>query len=286
MYYELYIDVFFLVNFMLDVFVLMLVKSCMKYQTSILRIMLAAALGSGGLCIFLLLPVRNRIGVQLLFYVVIYSAMVLVGFHIKSIRGFLRCLIILYAVSFLVSGIYTGIARKIQGFSKLFLSSMAIYWLIRIVIKLFKIISAGQCNIYPVRIIHKGAIVDMKGLWDTGNQLHSPYNRKGVSIVGYEDVCSYLQKDVLDKLNMYLQQGVNTYQKEQITDEIPDEEPVMLIPYRTIGNQHGLLPVIEVDNICIQKDGEVLEYPKALIGISKEKVTKSANYQMILTTDG
>lgn len=271
---------------MLDIFVLMLVKSCMKYQTSIIRILLAAVLGSGGLCIFILLPVRNRIWVQLLFYIVIYSVMVLVGFQIKSLTGFLRCLIILYAVSFLVSGIYTGMAMKIQGFSKLFLFSMGIYWLIRIVMKLFKSISTGQYNIYPVRIIHKGTTIDMKGLWDTGNQLHSPYNQKGVSIVGYEDISSYLQKDVLGKLDIYLQQEVNIYQTNQMTQEIPDEEPIMLIPYRTIGNQNGLLPVIEVDNLYIQKDGGILKYPRALIGISKEKVTKSANYQMILTTDG
>ena len=61
MYYELYIDLFFLENFMLDSLLLMAVNRVMQYRNSYARMILAGAIGSLLTCIVVSLPLARGI---------------------------------------------------------------------------------------------------------------------------------------------------------------------------------------------------------------------------------
>ena len=108
MYYELYIDVFFLENFMLDSLLLMAVNRVMQYRNSYARMLAGGAAGSFLTCVVIALPLMPAIK-TLLFGVGINSVMIFAGLGgdvLKKGRKqskkelaawFLRTLIVLYA---------------------------------------------------------------------------------------------------------------------------------------------------------------------------------------------
>ena len=75
MYYELYIDVFFLENFMLDSLLLLVVNRVMNNGRSCSRILLGGALGSFLTCLAVAVPLPSVVRI-LVFYLFISSVMV------------------------------------------------------------------------------------------------------------------------------------------------------------------------------------------------------------------
>lgn len=115
MYYELYIDVFFLENFMLDSLLLMAVNRVMQYRNSYARMLAGGAAGSFLTCVVIALPLMPAIK-TLLFGVGINSVMIFAGLGgdvLKKGRKqskkelaawFLRTLIVLYAAAVVFGG--------------------------------------------------------------------------------------------------------------------------------------------------------------------------------------
>ena len=110
MYYELYVDVFFLVNFMMDYILLLIVRKMLQCTATHGRICIGAAVGSLLTCLVVILPIPYAIVKLILFHVLVDTCMILVGLKIKTIRSFLKAIIMLYIGSFLLGGIMVGCA--------------------------------------------------------------------------------------------------------------------------------------------------------------------------------
>ena len=130
----------------------------------------------------------------------------------------------------------------------------------------------------------------MKFVWDTGNCLISPYHNRGVSIVEYNICEPYLNNSVKEKIGLYL--GLDLCQREENEKEDIEDESiysgekgnVFAVPYKTISSKNGILPVIQVEKITVKKEGEILEYPEALLGIICGNLSQNGEYHTILTT--
>ena len=104
MYYEVYIDVMFLVNFMMDVLILFSVKALMKMPGSTKRVIAGGLVGSGLSCLVVIL--RLPVGITMaVLHMLVSSGMVVCGLKIRSFSEFLKCYILLYFVSVLIGGI-------------------------------------------------------------------------------------------------------------------------------------------------------------------------------------
>ena len=103
MYYEVYIDVMFLVNFMMDVLILFSVKALMKMPGSMKRVIAGGLVGSGLSCLVVIL--RLPVGITMaVLHMLVSSGMVVCGLKIRSFSEFLKCYILLYFVSVLIGG--------------------------------------------------------------------------------------------------------------------------------------------------------------------------------------
>ena len=60
-----------------------------------------------------------------------------------------------------------------------------------------------------------------------------------------------------------------------------DVDKVRYIPYRTIGNDNGVMKLMQIEKIYVKGDGGV-KIEKPLIAISEGKISKEDEYQMIL----
>ena len=91
--------------------------------------------------------------------------------------------------------------------------------------------------------------------WDSGNQLRDPYNHRPVCI---------LSKKVAAKI-------LN-----------PKKDRVHFIPYCSLGQKEGLLPVTEITCIKIQNGRHEVEIRPATVGIANEGLLEGKEYDMIL----
>ena len=86
MYYELYIDVFFLENFMLDSLLLLIVNRITNNGRSYGRILLGGGLGSLLTCLVIALPFPSVLRL-ILFHTAVNSAMLFAGLRITGSAG-------------------------------------------------------------------------------------------------------------------------------------------------------------------------------------------------------
>ncbi len=95
----------------------------------------------------------------------------------------------------------------------------------------------------------------IKGFIDTGNGLSDPVSGDPICIIDKSTAKKLLEKETVKNIRY--------------------------IPYRTIGNAEGVLPIIRVDRLRICGE-QTCEIKQPLLGISEEKVSIRGEYEMIL----
>ena len=103
MYYELYIDVFFLENFMIDSLLLLAVGRVMKCGRSYGRIVLGGILGSLLTCLVIVIPLPAAAKL-VFFHVIVNSLMIIAGLKITSAGQFVKALVLLYLSAVVAGG--------------------------------------------------------------------------------------------------------------------------------------------------------------------------------------
>ena len=96
MHYELYIDVFFLVNVTMDFFLLAAVRKMSGSRVSYRRIFLGALSGALLTCLIVVLPIPYASVKFILFHSLANAVMIKAGLGIKGKREFLQAFILLY----------------------------------------------------------------------------------------------------------------------------------------------------------------------------------------------
>jgi len=255
MYYELYVDVLFLVNFMMDYILLLIVRKMMKCTATHRRICIGAAVGSLLTCLVVILPIPYTIIKLILFHVLVNTCMIRVGLKIKTIRSFLKAIIMLYIGSFLLGGIMEVFRPYIRVGSLFLLIAIVGYYLVMAIWRFLSYMQRwNQCH-YTVELYLGNKKYQIKGMIDTGNGLRDPISGTPVNI--------------LDRHT-----ARTLFGEEHLKD-------VRYIPYQSIGKKAGVLPAVQLERMCILKDTECwVERP--LIAISEETISKGGEYEMIL----
>lgn len=255
MYYELYVDVLFLVNFMMDYILLLIVRKMLKCSATHANVCLGATIGSLLTCIVVILPIPYPFIKLILFHLVVNTCMIRAGLKIKTIRHFVKAYIMLYIGSFLLGGIME-IFQAYVKFGALFLMiAIAGYYTVLGIWKFMSYIQRwNQCHCKVELYLGHGKY-EINGMIDTGNGLRDPISGLPVSI--------------LDR----------TTAKRLLGEE--RVENVRYIPYQTIGKKAGVLPVLQIDKMCVYRDTECWT-SQPLIGISEEERFAGGEYEMIL----
>ncbi|MCI8370982.1 MAG: sigma-E processing peptidase SpoIIGA [Lachnospiraceae bacterium] len=277
MFYEIYIDIFFAVNAVLDFLIILIVQKIQHYRSTMIRMIAAAMAGSAILSVYLCIPVKQYMWTRLLFYMCAYVSMAVIAFPGNKKAGIVRAVILLYLVSFLVNGIFRWLNLQVEHVWLLFVLCVGIYVGIRGAVFLYARKQEETQHIYEIRINYKQHLLCLKGLWDTGNLLRSPYHQKGVSVISYEAIRDYLS----DSLRQCVESGDFTSMEMGV-----EGERIFLIPYETIDAKPGIMPVLAADRMLIQKEGEELEYENPLLGISSKPVSIRRAFQVVLTAQG
>lgn len=256
MYYEFYIDLFFLVNFMMDVCILLVAKKILKCPATYKTICFGACLGAFMTCVVMVLPIKGNFIKFIIFHGFISILMIKTGLRIKWNRVFLKAYVTVYCVTFLIGGIFSCISQYMRGGSIFFAFALVSYWGAKGIWEF--LVYQGKCrNVSCEVLLCLGENqIKANAIIDTGNRLRDHVTGKPVSIIS-----------------------------KKIASELWKEIPlcgIRYIPYHTIGKKEGILPMFEIEEMVLFVETEV-RIIKPLIAICEED--NMGTYEMILNSD-
>lgn len=268
MHYLIYIDVLFMVNFIMDYIVLSLVADILGYSavtkvkmhseygrdhTSVIFCLRKiGAASSGALWVSLVLILRLK-GVwwDIVTYLVISAFMASCIVNPREWQKLIKCILVMYFVTCALGGImhvfyyYTAFGCMVESISRkasatAFLPVIFGAVILAPVIKLIVQYVSGVVSsrkIMPVVIIeNNGRKLRLKALVDTGNSLTDPLNGGEVNVIEAKTA-------------------------EALIESYADCH-YHLVPFMSIGKEKGLIPVVRFDRLTIIGDEKhIVEKP-------------------------
>ncbi|MCH5340250.1 MAG: sigma-E processing peptidase SpoIIGA [Acetatifactor sp.] len=254
MHYELYVDSLFLVNFVMNLYLLMLVNRSAFRTATPGRLLLGAAVGGlGGLLPYLLPgPGLLKMGTGIVAGTV---GMILMAFPVRGFRMFVKLLEKLLLYSFCMGGALLFLVRAIPGLRNVLTSIFGIMGV------------GGLCFLFLSRsrkgggqeeslcravLICKAVQLEVIGLVDSGNTLTEPISGKPVCIVT-EQILSSLKGDLPDGYRA--------------------------VPYHSIGKKRGILEGYQLPELKLELNGITRTFRQVWIAASPQGISEQDNVE-------
>lgn len=282
---EIYADVLFFVNFMIDLMLLSLTAFFMKKEVKKRRLLLSSAFGA------LFAVLLFYIGLHIAFSVLSSCIMILILFSFGNIRIFMKSLFVFFVISFIFGGIvqafYTlspngivwinnGIIYLDISLFSLILFALIAYILSILLSKLFS--NASLTSLYANVLIEvENTSVKAVGFTDTGNGLVDVISGIPVIIAEFDTVKNLIPKELwglLDGNNLnpdFSNYSYNSFYKR-----------FRAIPYKGVWKNGNLLYCFKPDAVRVTTKEGITYNNQALIGVTNEKLSITSEYTMLL----
>jgi len=249
------VDVLFLVNFMMDYILLLIVRRMLSCSATHGNICLGAFVGSLLTCLVVILPIPHAFIKVVLFHVFVNTCMIRVGLKIKNIRSFVKAILLLYIGGFLLGGILEFFRQYVRFGSLFFAVAIAAYYLVLGIWKFITLLQRWNRYHCDVELYLGERKCKVKGLIDTGNSLVDQVTGQPVSILSRKMANILFEGECMNHIRY--------------------------IPYRTIGKSEGVLPAFHIDKMYVYGEKKcVVESP--LLAVSEEEISARGEYEMIL----
>ena len=254
MYYELYIDVFFLENFMADSILLCLINRILKCGQPFGRMIAGASAGSFLTCVLVASPLPGIIK-MFLYHAAAGSVMIVLGLRIRAKAQFIKAYILLYVCAVFLGGML-GIFRPYMRMAGIFYAAAVLCGYL--FLKLWKLIAClhrEKSVLVPVSLYTEQGILETMALLDTGNCLRDLVSGDPVSVLA----------------------GETAVRLRERADHGGDSR---MIACRTVGGETGMR-VIRIRKMCIHmEEDKWIDHP--LFGIAEDGISGDGSYSVIL----
>lgn len=256
----LYLDVFFLVNTIMDGLLLMLVKHSLKIPAKRWRMFAAAVMGAVWACLMvvsgMLLPGIYRRLLLCISWLPGAGGMVYLAFAPGKIKEFVRYLIVFWIVSTAAGGIFGAVwGSGTWSLAGVLCIGIGIYFGGCAATGFLREQMRKRKELFEVTIYYQGKRETVTALRDTGNQLYEPYGHQPVHVI-------------------------SRMTAERLGDTV---SRMIYIPFSAVGTEHGILPGIRADWMEVAQDGVVLKrLEKPWLAISREPLSATHQYEMLL----
>lgn len=293
-----YLDVIWLLNLVLDGFILFVTAFLARRKVSGWRVIGASAIGAS-YALFLFFPALSVL-LSFFFKVLFSVLMVWVAFRPKGLWEFGKMLGLFYLASFLMGGAAyatNGLFQNVSMKNGLVIVKGRVAWLqpttvLLIVAAIPLVYLLGKSawnrlakakhrehNFWRVEVRIGEWQAQFTGLLDTGNALTDPLSRTPVMVLDWE----LLREALPVTLAECLEKGVDL--ASALGDfEIDDEwqSRLRLVPYRGVGGMMGMLLCFRPDLVLMSADGEEHECRKVLVGMNPKPLAADGSYRAIL----
>lgn len=279
MYYEVYIDVLFLVNLVMDYLLLLVTGKLLKCTATHTRIFLGSLTGALLYCLVFVLPITIPAVKGLLIHGVAGSLMILVALRPKGRNAFIKCFASLYLGAFLLGGVVNWLSPYLKtGFFRNFLLLCVLsYGIICLILKVYDYFRGRMKKFCKVVLFNNGRRHITTGLLDTGNCLTDPATGQKVHVVEYAAARELFTGQELRRLEeMYQYQAAET---------AASEERFHYIPFHSVGKSDGLLPAVTIDQMGIFLEDREIQKKRPVLAVCRDRLSSAGEYQIILNTD-
>ena len=263
MVYTVYIDVVFAVNTIMDMMVLTILNRVLSYRTTKRRILAGAVIGGIWSCVVSLVPGLPAAVEILGTYVAVSSLMAVAAYHLKSPREVIKSVAGIYLVSVVLGGVMLVLYEHTRAgyYAWLLVESghgrriPVMVWILMIAgaaaacygfsggIKELIRTMAHRKDLCRVTMIYGEKKETVTGLIDTGNRLREPVSSQPVHVA---------------------------------------VKGVVYVPYQSVGTSRGILPAVFIDRMEIEQEGGRYSLEKPLIAITKQELSPSGEYQILI----
>lgn len=256
--YEVYIDVFLVQNVLMDMQLLLLTLLLLGEKIVFLRLLTASLAGGAGAVLILMSGIGFNI-IYIVLVLVLDAVMLLICLWRPAKQGIvfrklIMGIIYLHGMVFAYGKLMECIGRLAGERPARIIVTAVIAGIVIFMLACRSLMETR--HIYEVTLIEEGENAVYRALFDTGNFLTDPVSGKPVSVVEETD----MTKGWLEKY----------------------PQKYKVIPYQSVGREHGLLEGIVVDELIIQKEKEQVVRKGAVIALYKGRLSKDGKFQMIL----
>lgn len=256
----IYIDSVFVLNFVMDLYLLKLTAQALGKTATARRILSASLIGAAGYCLVFLIPGISYSLKIMLGMLPLGMLMVRIVCRTKGMRELLYGTGYLFTFSFLIGGFMVFLKSRLSFFgysgSLLFMTvaGLAGYKLCSIGLKVYA--RSRKNRFCQVELMGDTGPVRIIALVDTGNGLTEPISKRPVAI---------LEEESWEKLQHWMK-----------------PEKFKLIPYHSIGRDNGMLEGYEIGAMEVRTETGRKQYEKVIIAVFRGKISSKGGYQMIL----
>ena len=286
-----YIDVLFVLNFIINY--LLLFASARLSGAACSRLRCALAAGAGAAYATAAFLNAGSILGALWFKLLVACAMVAITFGVRDMRRLLRLFLIFCGLSFAFGGCAFAVMWLTHGAQGNFdvrhgvmyiklplgvlLASSALCYLIFSLVFRRSATGAAQREIYAVTLAYGGREIAFHALLDSGNTLCDPLTNHPVMIVEYETVRDVLPDGVRRVLDSCTEE-----QLPMILPQLPPHMRFQLIPYKTVGRELALLLAFRPDRVEIAQRVR----RNMLAAICMQKISDGGAYHALTGLEG
>ena len=277
MYYEFYIDVFFVVNLFMDFLVLCLTNRILRGTARPWRALWGALAGAALISLFFWTAKEINTINMLIFSLGTTLVMVRLGCGLRKgkelLTGFLTC----WGISFLLGGLLNALPLQAgKGILIFFTITFTAYLILDTGIRLFKYLKGKAVSRCRVILELGGQKMELEGLLDTGNCLTDSNTGKPVCVMEMDRFSSMLEKKQRAALESFC--GLNSTGGEDLGGLNP-----RFVFYTALGCEKGLLPVVTADRLEIFWEERKISIPQAAIGLSAAPLSPYRKFEMIIS---
>ncbi len=289
-----YVDILFLINFVMDFMVLWAAAKIAQIRVSIWRLFAGAAIGACYSILVLLPGFYVLTGIETKFFVSIL--MVLAAYCPLPLKKLGQVVFYFYVVAFTMGGAVLGLVYLVGGSSITGVMSNLPLNYLWLAIALVVAVIFGKYGVaylkksllqdlirVPVEICVLGKRFKLMGLVDTGNQLVDPLTGFPVIIVEYGILEPYLPRDFQNIVNTAGE--VDLSKLVNVGKAKGDTLSFRLIPFTTIGKKHGMLVGFRPDEVVVLAGDQRICKTDVVVGIFNRSLSPRRSYQALLHPD-
>ena len=277
MYYEFYIDVFFVVNLFMDFLVLCLTNRILRGTARPWRALGGALAGAALISLFFWTAKEINTVNILIFSIGMSFAMVWLDCRPCRGKELLAGVLACWGISFLLGGLlYALPPRAGKGILIFFTITFTAYWILNTGIRLFKYLKGKAVLRCRVILETGGQKIELKGLLDTGNCLTDTDTGKPVCVMEKSRFSGMLEKKQQDALESFCAM------EDFGEGDAENLKPRFLI-YTALGCERGLLPVVTADRLVIFWEGKKICLSQAAIGLSDAPLSPYGKFEIIIS---
>lgn len=278
-----YADIVFIENLIINYVILYVTTLLKKIKVSYFRILLSAMCGS----VYAVLSII--VSDNIISKVILSIVMILIIYPTKDIRKILETLAIFYLVSITTGGASIAIAYLVNGYKlntvngativdfPILFSSIGLILgiiLIKFTINNVKSKITKKNIFYDIEVLIGNKRTKIKALLDTGNMLKDPISQKPVIVATKRSLKNVIPQEILEDIK-------NILGGDRLGDIKPFENRIKVIPFKSLGNEHGMLIGIKSNKIIVDNN----EIKDVIIGIYEKEFSRRKRYDALIGID-